>query len=190
MVVFNGIMFPEAVARLVARRAGVPVITHEVGLQPHSAFFSAHEATFREIDIALEGRLDAAQSERLDDYLGGRFRGRFRMAGIDFWPVMEPLPPSLEARLTGYHQVATIFTNVVFDTSQVHANSLFPTMFEWLEDLGRAFQHPETLFVFASPDVRPGKQSQQSVAGWLVAPGCGTAHLFLLGPSTTSVRMT
>ena len=187
MVVFNGIMFPEAVARLVARRAGVPVITHEVGLQPHSAFFSAREATFREVDIAAQGRLDAAQSERLDDYLGGRFRGRFRMAGIDFWPVMEPLPPSLEARLAGSRQVATIFTNVVFDTSQVHANTLFPTMFEWLEDLGRAIlRHPETLFVLrAHPDEdRPGKESQQSVAGWLAASGLRHApNLLFLGPS-------
>lgn len=187
MVVFNGIMFPEAVARLVARRAGIPVITHEVGLQPHSAFFSAREATFREVDIAPEGRLDAAQSERLDDYLGGRFRGRFRMAGIDFWPEMQPLPPSLEARLTGFRQVATIFTNVVFDTSQVHANTLFSTMFEWLEDLGRAIpRHPETLFVLrAHPDEdRPGKESQQSVAGWLAASGLRHApNLLFFGPS-------
>jgi hypothetical protein len=169
LVVFNGIMFPEAVARFCARRAGIPVITHEVGLQPASAYFSADEATFREVDLDPDGSLAEAESLRLDEYLRGRFTGQFRMAGIDFWPEIQPLPVWLEARLAEFRQTAAVFTNVVFDTSQVHANTLFDTMFEWLELLRSAIlRHPETLFVLrAHPDEdRPGKESQQTVAEW------------------------
>ena len=39
VVVFNGQFYPEAVARYVAQQRGLRVITHEVGLQPASAFF-------------------------------------------------------------------------------------------------------------------------------------------------------
>ncbi|HEX2697562.1 MAG TPA: hypothetical protein VHM28_07630, partial [Anaerolineales bacterium] len=45
VVVFNGQFFPEAVARYVAQKRGIRVITHEVGLQPASAFFTDGEAT-------------------------------------------------------------------------------------------------------------------------------------------------
>jgi hypothetical protein len=185
--VFNGIMFPEAVARLAARRAGVRSVTHEVGLRPFSTFFSEREATFREVELSPEAELGAEEAERLDAYLQSRFEGRFRMAGIDFWPEMRPLPPALEASVARFRRTVTVFTNVVFDTSQVHANALFATMFEWLEDLRRTIaRHPETLFVIrAHPDEdRPGKESQQSCAQWFERSGLRLApNVVFLGPS-------
>ncbi len=187
LVAFNGIMYPEAVARSCARRSGIPAITHEVGLQPFSTFFSAREATFREVDVDPGVALDPEESRRLEDYLRGRFSGRFRMAGIDFWPEMQPLPKSLEARLAGFRQMVAVFTNVVFDTSQEHANALFRTMFEWLEDLRTAIaRRADTLFVIrAHPDEdRPGKESQQSVAEWFEHSGLRqAANVAFLGPS-------
>lgn len=187
VVVFNGIMFPEAVARACARRAGIPAITHEVGLQPFSAFFSAGEATFREVDVDPGKPLSDGELKRLDVYLRGRFTGRFRMAGIDFWPEMQPPPAWLETRLAGFHQLAVVFTNVVFDTSQIHANTLFRDMFDWLEDVRKAIDaHPDTLFLIrAHPDEdRPGKESQQSVAAWFAGSGLRQApNVAFLGPS-------
>ncbi len=187
LVVFNGIMFPEAVARVCAWRAGIPVVTHEVGLQPVSAYFSAREATFREVDLDPDGRLTEAESQRLDEYLRGRFTGRFRMAGIDFWPEIQPLPAWLEARLAEFRQAVAVFTNVVFDTSQVHANTLFGTMFEWLEDLRLAIlRNSDTLFILrAHPDEdRPGKESQQSVAEWFDRSGLRQApNVVFFGPA-------
>ena len=187
VVVFNGIMFPEAVVRACARRAGIPAITHEVGLQPFSAFFSAGEATFRDVAVDPGEPLSDEESERLDEYLQGRFTGRFRMAGIDFWPEMQPPPAWLEARLAGFRQLAVVFTNVVFDTSQVHANTLFRDMFDWLHDVRTAINaHPDTLFVIrAHPDEdRPGKESQQSVAAWFANSGLRqAANVVFLGPS-------
>ena len=91
VVVFNGQFFPEAVARFVAQRHGVRVVTHEVGLQPASAFFTDGEATAYPIHIPHEFGLSGAQNARLDAYLEKRFQGKFSMAGIQFWPDMRGL---------------------------------------------------------------------------------------------------
>jgi hypothetical protein len=175
LVVFNGIFFPEAVARHVAKVRGIPVVTHEVGLRPLSAFFSHDHATFRQVNLPPDSRLEAEQDRQLDGYLEDRFKGRFTMAGIDFWPEIRSLPSSLIDRIGRHHQTVSVFTNVVFDTSQIHANRLFDDMFDWLDDVAQVIRnHPETLFVIrAHPDEdRPGKTSQESVATWI-----GETHL-------------
>jgi hypothetical protein len=169
LVVFNGVFFPEAVARQVAIKHGVRVITHEVGLRPYSAFFTQGHATFRELDAGSLPSLDGAQQERLDAYLDDRRNGRFSMAGIRFWPEMRPIPEQLKSKMQRYRKTVAVFTNVVFDTSQLHANTLFPDMFGWLEVVVSAIESfPELLFVIrAHPDEdRPGKESRESVAQW------------------------
>jgi hypothetical protein len=170
VVVFNGIFYPEAVARHIAKAHGLPVVTHEVGLRPFSAFFSHDHATFRQVNLPPDVRLEPGQDRQLDAYLDQRFKGRFTMAGIDFWPEIQSLPESLTERISRYRQTVSVFTNVVFDTSQLHANRMFDDMFDWLEDVGQAIRrHPETLFAIrAHPDEdRPGKTSQESVADWV-----------------------
>ena len=174
LVVFNGIMFPEAVARAVFRRAGIPVVTHEVGLRPLSAHFSHEQATFRQTSVDLERPLTDEENARLDRTLDDRFRGHFSMAGIRFWPAIDPLPRTLQSRMGADGRTVVVFTNVVFDTSQVHANTLYPSMFAWLEDVRAAIErHPERLFVVrAHPDEsRPGKESQQNVEAWVKDSG-------------------
>lgn len=174
LVVFNGVFFPEAIARHLAVRRGIPVVTHEVGLRPYSAFFSHTHATFRQPDFPATQQLSPEQEARLDGYLQDRFAGRFSMAGIRFWPQLRGLPAALTEKAERHKQLVAVFTNVIFDTSQIHANTLFETMFAWLEDLAQVVgRHPETLFVLrAHPDEdRPGKQSQQSVTEWIREKG-------------------
>lgn len=169
VVVFNGIMYPEAVARAVAERRGIRAVTHEVGLRPRSAFFSHEEATLREVTVPEGFTLSQEQEAQLDRYLQARRQGQFTMAGIRFWPEVQELPADLKERMGEFEQTVAIFPNVVFDTSQVHANVLFDDMFEWLETLeGVILEHPETLFVIrAHPDEhRPGKVAEESVARW------------------------
>ncbi len=169
LVVFNGITYPEAVAREVARQRGIPVVTHEVGLQPYSAFFTYKEATFREVNLPPSGQLSESEEKQLEMYLKERFKGKFTMAGIQFWPEMTSLPENLNQRIEEHRQMVAIFTNVIFDTSQIHANTLFDDMFSWLNDLQGVIRvHPNTLFVIrAHPDEdRPGKESQESVKDW------------------------
>ncbi|MCK4693701.1 MAG: hypothetical protein KAT23_08715 [Anaerolineales bacterium] len=170
VVIFNGITYPEAVARAVAHRRGIPVITHEVGLRPYSAFFTHDLSTFREVEIPSSLSMGQEENRRLDAYLEERFRGRFTMAGISFWPQMQSLPETLLEHMNQHKQMVAVFTNVIFDTSQVHANTIFSDMFAWLDDLKEVIKHhSETLFVIrAHPDEdRPGKESRESVIEWI-----------------------
>ena len=169
VVVFNGMSFPEATARWVAIKNNIPVITHEVGLQPFTAYFSYDHATAYPIEIQKDFTLSVEQNRILDKYLEQRFQGNFTMAGVRFWPTMRTLSESFLKLASRFKEIVPIFTNVIFDTSQSHANVIFEHMFEWLDTtLEVIHQHPETLFVIrAHPDeARPGKSSRESVADW------------------------
>lgn len=170
VVVFNGMFYPEATARRIAQGRGLRVISHEVGLRPFTAFFTEGEATAYPIDIPADFELTPTQEERLNAYLEQRFQGNFSMAGIRFWPQMRSLSDEFLQRAAAFRQIVPVFSNVIFDTSQGHANTVFTDMFAWLDltlEVIRA--HPETLFVLrAHPDEgRPGKESRQSVADWV-----------------------
>lgn len=170
VVVFNGMFYPEAAARWAAQRRGLPVISHEVGLRPYTAFFTLGDAPAYPIHIADEFDLNERQNKRLDEYLGKRIQGNFSMAGIRFWPEMRRLSAEFLDRVTRFRQVAPVFTNVIFDTSQPHSNVVFPHMFAWLDSIQElARGYPDTLFVIrAHPDEsRPGKASRESVADWV-----------------------
>jgi hypothetical protein len=170
VVVFNGQFYPEATARYIAQKRGIRVITHEVGLQPATAFFTDGEATAYPIHIPDEFELDDAQNAKLDAYLAKRFQGDFTMAGIKFWADMKGLDASFLQKAAGFKQIVPIFTNVIFDTSQPHANTVFEDMFDWLDlALDVIREHPETLFVIrAHPDeTRLRKASRETVEGWV-----------------------
>jgi hypothetical protein len=189
VVVFNGQFFPEATARYVAQKRGLRVITHEVGLQPASAYFTDGEATAYPIRIPDEFELNDEQNARLDAYLAKRFQGDFTMAGIKFWPGMTGLDESFLRKAAGFKQIVPIFTNVIFDTSQPHANTVFEDMFDWLDlalEVIRA--HPETLFVIrAHPDeLRVRKASRETVAAWVEASGADREpNVVFVGPRET-----
>ncbi|MCK6566652.1 MAG: hypothetical protein DCC59_09850 [Chloroflexi bacterium] len=172
VIVFNGQFFPEATARWVAQKRGLRVITHEVGLQPASAYFTEGEATAYPIRIPDEFELSDEQNARLDAYLAKRFQGDFTMAGVKFWADMKGLDESFLKQAAGFQQIVPIFTNVIFDTSQPHANTVFEDMFDWLDmALEVIREHPGTLFVIrAHPDeLRVRKASRETVGGWVEA---------------------
>lgn len=174
VVVFNGQFYPEATARTIAQQRGLRVVTHEVGLQPATAFFTDGEATAYPIHIPDEFELNDEQNAKLDAYLAKRFQGNFTMAGIKFWADMQGLDESFLKKAAGFKQIVPIFTNVIFDTSQPHANTVFEDMFDWLDmalDVIRA--HPETLFVIrAHPDeLRVRKSSRETVEAWVASRG-------------------
>ena len=174
VIVFNGQFFPEATARYIAQKRGIRVITHEVGLHPASAFFTDGEATAYPIHIPDEFELNEAQNAKLDAYLARRFQGDFTMAGIKFWADMKGLDAdaSFLQKAAGFKQIVPIFTNVIFDTSQPHANTVFEDMFDWLDMVLEVIkEHRETLFVIrAHPDeLRVRKSSRETVAGWVEA---------------------
>ena len=174
VVVFNGMFFPEAVMRLTAMDWGIPVYSHEVGMQPMSAFFTDKEATAYPVVVDEDMALDEDQEKMLHQVLEKRSKGEFETAGVGFWPEMQELKYSLKEKLDKFEHVVPIFTNVIFDTSQSHANVLFNHMFEWLDlVLANTEKFPKTLFVIrAHPDeVRPGKESMESVKLWVEKNG-------------------
>jgi len=189
VIVFNGQFFPEATARYIAQERGLRAITHEVGLQPASAFFTAGEATAYPIDIPDDFQLSEEQNARLDAYLARRFQGDFTMAGITFWADMKRLDESFLQKAAGFKQIVPIFTNVIFDTSQPHANTVFEDMFDWLDmALAVIRAHPETLFVIrAHPDeLRVRKASRETVAAWVDASGAAREpNVVFVAPSET-----
>ena len=170
VVVFNGVLYPEATVRWLAQQRGLRVITHEVGFRPFSAFFTDQQATAYPLDIPDGYDLSPEQNSSLEEYLGRRFQGEFTMAGIRFWPEMHKMDEDFIHRANQFEQIVPVFTNVIFDTSQVHANTVFENMFAWLDIVHEIIKsHPETLFVIrAHPDeLRPGKQSRESVPDWI-----------------------
>lgn len=172
VLVFNGQFFPEATARYMALKRGLRVITHEVGFQPATAFFTEGEATASPIPLPDSFEMNAEQNAQLDAYLAKRFQGDFTMAGIKFWADMKGLDESFLKKAAGFKQIVPIFTNVIFDTSQPHANTVFEDMFDWLDMALEVIQeNPETLFVIrAHPDEsRVRKASRETVAGWVEA---------------------
>ncbi len=174
VVLFNGMFFPEAVARHACLEQSIRVVTHEVGLRPFTAFFTPGEATAYPMAIDPSFQLDSGMERHLDDYLASRFSGDFTMAGIKFWPEMKDPDPEFTKKAESYKKLVPVFTNVIFDTSQVHANTLFENMFAWLDDVRDvALAHPEILFVIrAHPDEdRPGKESRESVSSWITRSG-------------------
>jgi hypothetical protein len=174
VVVFNGMFYPEAVVRWASRQKNIPVVTHEVGMQPFSAFFTYGDATAYPLELPEKFSLSAAQNHQLDETLAKRFQGDFVTAGIKFWPQIHELGHEFWDKASQFRQFVPIFTNVVFDTSQAHANVVFPDMFAWLDQVLQEIpDHPDTLFVIrAHPDeLRPGKQSEESVAQWAMQNG-------------------
>jgi hypothetical protein len=186
LMVFNGMQFPEAAARWTARKHGITVYSHEVGLLPFSAFFTDGDATAYPVDIPDTFQLNDEQNGRLDDYLSKRMKGDFSMAGVQFWPEMTGLDETFLAKMGAFQQVVPVFTNVIFDTSQPHANVIFADMFNWLDNLLTVIKaHPETLFVIrAHPDEsRPGKASRESVSDWVHNSGADQlANVVFVGP--------
>lgn len=174
IVLFNGGFFPEGTARAVALEHGIPVVTYESGFRPLSVFWSHGLATEYAIDIPESFQMGPVENAELDAYLGQRFQGNFTMAGVRFWPEMKTLPPDLQDAVRAHRDVITVFTNVAFDTSQTYANTLFSSMFEWLDTvLGIASRSPRTLFVVRvhPEEARPYKESREPAADWMMARG-------------------
>ncbi len=174
VLVFNGQFFPEATARYVAQKRGLRVITHEVGLQPATAYFTEGEATAYPITIPESFEMNDEQNAKLDAYLAKRFQGDFTMAGIKFWADMKGLDETFLKKAADFRQIVPIFTNVIFDTSQPHANTVFEDMFDWLDLVLEEIRgHRDTLFVIrAHPDeLRVRKSSRETVEGWVASRG-------------------
>ena len=169
MVVFNGVFYPEAIARAVALQKGLPVVAYEISIPGLKVFLSHGVAAGGGlITIPEDFQMSAAQEADFDEYMSQRIRGTVGQPGL--WPEMKGIEPDLQAFAGQYKNVVSVFTNVIFDTSQYGANTVFESMFDWLDEIIKlASLHPETLFVVrAHPaEVFPRHESEELVGDWL-----------------------
>jgi len=171
IVVFNGLQYPEAVVKWLGKNLNIPTFTHEIGLMPFTAIFTEGEATACPIDLPDDFEMTPERNACLDAYLSNRVQGKFTTAGIQFWPQMESLTPEFWNLARSFRQIVPVFSNVIFDTSQKHANVVFSDMFHWLDEVKTLIEkNSETLFVLrAHPDeIRPGKESLETVTDWVI----------------------
>ena len=169
MVMFNGVFYPEAIARAVALQKGLPVVAYETSF-PLLTVFLSHgiAAGGGSITIPEDFQMTINQEADLDAYMSQRIRGTVGQAGL--WPEMKGIEPDLQAFADQHRNVVSVFTNVVFDSSQYGANTVFESMFDWLDETMKlASLHPETLFVVrAHPaEVFPHHESEELVGDWL-----------------------
>ncbi|MBI9044552.1 MAG: hypothetical protein JEZ06_08705 [Anaerolineaceae bacterium] len=179
ILLFNGVFFPEAIFRLVANKYKIRTITHEVGMKPLTSFFSHGLATDYPMKVEKEFKLSNIEKKIIDKTISKRKTGNFRMAGINFWPKVLRVSPELTQIISQHDTFVTIFTNVIFDTSQINANIIFPNMFEWLNHLINIIKEfPNVFFVIrAHPDEnRPGKESVESVFNWYIKNNHGSIN--------------
>lgn len=170
IVVFNGLQYPEATVKWLGKSRNIPTFTHEIGLMPFTAIFTDGEATACPIDLPDDFEMTPERDAKLDEYLSKRMKGSFTTAGIQFWPEMQGLSQEFWERARAYRQIVPVFTNVVFDTSQKHANVVFDNMFDWLDSVKTLIENnADTLFVIrAHPDeARKGKESHETVTDWM-----------------------
>lgn len=188
VVLFNGILYPEATVMRITEARGIRVVTYEIGLGSASAFFSHGVATKYAIRVPAEFKMGFVEDKKLDSYLLQRFQGGFTRAGLRFWSKMKALPVELLQKIKDFRQVVVIFTNVVWDSSQVHSNTCFHNMFEWLDyTLREAAARPDTIFIVrAHPhDLRPRKPTKEPVSDWLRLKGYLKLHnLIFISPDS------
>jgi hypothetical protein len=149
LVLLNGMFMEERVAHELAKRLNIRVVLYEVGRQADSVFFSHNIAACR-YDISQswssrqETLLSAGQKARLGQLLGDRSRGD----GVveQYWKETLSSKSVLQERLGLYdgRPLATLFTNVTWDTSVQERDTVFVDLFDWLETSIQLFlQHPE-----------------------------------------------
>lgn len=191
----NGYFASERVLRVLAAQRGIRVVTYERGFRPDTLFF-AHDlpACQYNVDGIWPGHADHPLTPReeavLDGYLAERFRGTRGIAGVDFWPSVEHDERMIRAQLgLDDRPIATLFTNVLFDTAVQDRDLTFASIFHWLEFTIRQFAaHPEWQLVIRihPSEVRDvGRETEEPVADRILeAFPSLPANVKLVGPES------
>ena len=143
VVLLNGLFMAEQIFAAQARSCGARVVTYERGFLADTVRFACEgevasrfeiEDLWPEVaDIPLTREQDAA----LDSYLQDRRRGK--RAIVHYWPELEEDPAAIarELGLDPDRPIASIFTNILWDSSIQERDRGFHGMFDWLEQMVR-----------------------------------------------------
>lgn len=174
ILTFNGAHYPEAIARHLAGEHKIPYYSYEGGHRRNAGFFAPGMACACPVTMPADFKLDEAGMQEMEAYLKKRFTGDFYMTGAKFWKKIANPNSELINKITTHKQTVTIFTNVVFDTSQVIVHREFTSLFDWLgSTLEMARSHPDTLFIVrCHPDgKRASRISQENIEDFITKSG-------------------
>jgi hypothetical protein len=205
--VFNGLFYPEWIARLLAERAAIPVTVYEAGLRggtlvlTHGPPPGWYEIDDRWPELAAL-QLTPEENDRLDSYLLSRKAGGGDVRYL--WPSMDQDPSRIRERLSlpTSGRIIVAFTNVAWDTAVVGRNTIFPSMKAWLKatvELFREELRQDTLVIRVHPgEVRLWTPTAEPVEGMfdretmppnvrIVGPSDDVSSYELLGMSDLNI---
>jgi hypothetical protein len=170
VIACNGLFLFESIAVALCKQRGIDFVTYERGLIKETLVFRRGEAAClldasdvwsRWRDVPLRPEEDA----RLDAYLGDRRHGR---KTIDrFWK--DPLFEGVERR--GGGRLATMFTNLTWDSAVIGRERAFPSMRAWIAETVELFRSRpgDQLVIRVHPaEVRlPGKMTREAIEPFL-----------------------
>lgn len=173
----NGDLLEESILCALARQKDVRLVSYERGFRPDTLFF-AHDAPACRYNVDglwphyAARSLSAKEARVLDAYLASRRRGVRGIGGVVFWPSIEHDQRIVRERLgLDDRPIATLFTNVLFDTAVQNREVAFRDVFDWLDSTIRQFAaNPGwQLVIRVHPsEVRDvNRESLEPVAQWI-----------------------
>jgi hypothetical protein len=151
ILVNNGLTTSENAVVQAAEARGIRVVTYCAGFPPGTLMFSDGEPAIKHDSSgawqALRDRpLTAEQLGLIRAYMDGRFAGQGTFAGLYDSPLSERLREELD--VAGYDRVATLFTNIAWDTATLGRDVGFSSMQSCVvEAVEAAREHPRTALV-------------------------------------------
>jgi len=172
-IIFNGYTFPEVIVKEILDKRGVKTLTFENGILENSIFFTDGYAPDYLFPIRKD-KLSNSEQKKVSNYIKRRKEGDFERGGLKFWNKINSMDKKIINKINNFSKTVTLFLNVPFDTSQVHANTLFSDMYDWLLFTKKLIkENPDTLFIYRShPDEsREDKKLYKSTKNWLTENG-------------------
>ncbi len=138
VVLLNGLFFPERILWETAQARGIPVVTYERGFLINTLVFARNRsACYFEVDEAWQHLagvpLTESQNAELDEYLLARRRGQRSLE--NYWPSLEEDMQAIcrRLRIDRGRPVATMFTNILWDSAIQDKDIGFDSMFDWID---------------------------------------------------------
>ena len=147
----NGLTASENAVKQAADARGIRVVTYCAGFPPGTLMFSDGEPAIKHDSSPAWERLrdrplTPEQLGLIKSYMDARFAGQGTFAGLYDSPLSERLREELD--VARYDRVATLFTNIAWDTATVGRDLGFSSMQSCVvEAVEAAREHPRTALV-------------------------------------------
>jgi hypothetical protein len=170
VIACNGLFLFESIAVALCKQRGIDFVTYERGLIKETLVFRRGEPAclLDASDVWARWRdvpLTPAETEQLDVYLADRRHGR---KTIDrFWK--DPRFEGVDRH--GGGRLATLFTNLTWDSAVIGRERAFPSMRDWIAEAVDVFRtRPDdelVIRVHPAEALLPGKMTREAIEPFL-----------------------